>query len=84
MEKTDFDAFLNTQGNEIVAAFSSGFAIQQVMLYGISGNMIQMRNIEPGQNEVIFPASDLSAGVYLVSGRGVRSAQTRKIIITKR
>jgi O-glycosyl hydrolase len=84
MEKTDFDAFLNAQGDEIVAAFSSGCVFQQVMLYSISGNLIQMRGIEPGQNEVVFPASDLSAGVYLVSGRDDRSAQTRKIIITKR
>ena len=83
-ENSDFDAFLNAEGDEIVAAFSSGRVFQQVMLYSISGNLIQMRDIEPGQNEVVFPASDLSAGVYLVSGRGDRSAQTRKIIITKR
>ena len=84
IEKTDFDAFLNAQGDEIVATFSSGCVFQQVMLYSISGNLIQMREVEPGQNEVVFPASDLSAGVYLVSGRGDRSAQTRKIIIAKR
>ena len=84
IKKTDFHAFLNAQGDEIVAAFSSGLVFQQVMLYSVSGNLIQMRKVEPGQNAVVFPASDLSAGVYLVSGRGDRSAQTRKIIITKR
>jgi O-glycosyl hydrolase len=84
MEKKDLDVFLNAQGDGIVAAFSSGCVFQRVTLYGISGNLIQMRDIEPGQGEVVFPASDLSAGVYLVSGMGDRSAQTRKIIITKR
>jgi hypothetical protein len=84
IEKTDFNVFLNTQGDEIVATFSSGFVFRQVMLYSVSGNLIQMRKVEPGQNEVAFPASDLSAGVYMVSGRGDRSAQTRKITITKR
>jgi hypothetical protein len=83
MEKTDFDAFLNAQGDEIVATFGSGCVFQQFMLYNISGNLMQMREVEPGQNEVVFPASDLSAGVYLVSGRGDRSVQTRKIIIVK-
>jgi hypothetical protein len=84
IEITDFDAFLNAQGDKIVATFSSGCVFQQVMLYSISGNLIQMREVEPGQSSVVFPASDLSAGVYLVSGRDDRSAQTRKIIIAKR
>jgi hypothetical protein len=81
---TDFDAFLNARGNEIVATFSTESVFQQVMLYSISGNLIQMREVEPGQNKVVFPASDLSPGVYLVSGRSDRTTQTRKIIITKR
>jgi hypothetical protein len=34
----------------------------------------------PGQSQVIFPAADLPAGVYLVSGRGNRVVQTKKII----
>ncbi len=80
IEKTDFDAFLHAQGDEIVASFSSGGEFQHVLLYGISGNLIQIRDVEPGQNQVVFHASDLSEGVYLVSGRGERSAQTRKII----
>jgi hypothetical protein len=84
IEKTDFDAFLRNRGDEIVATFSSGGVFQQVLLYSISGNLIQMRKVEPGQNQVVFPASDLPAGVYLVSGKGDRSAQAKKIIIVKR
>lgn len=81
LEKTDFNAFLNPSGNEIVARFSTGKVFQQVALYGISGKMIQMQEVTPGQHQVVFPASDLPPGVYLVSGRGIRAAQTRKIII---
>jgi hypothetical protein len=84
LEKTDFDVFLTARGEGIVAAFGSGSLYQQVMLYSISGKLIQSKRIEPGQNEVVFPASDLSAGVYLVSGRGDRSVQTKKISIAKR
>jgi O-glycosyl hydrolase len=84
IEKTDFDAILNPPGDEIVVRFSTGSLFQQVMLYGISGNLIGIREVESGQKEVVFPASDLTAGVYLVSGRGDRAAQTRKIIIAKR
>jgi O-glycosyl hydrolase len=84
IKKTDFDAFLRSRGDEIVATFGSGGVFQQVLLYSISGNLVQMREVEPTQNQVIFPASDLSAGVYLVSARGGRSAQTKKIIIVKR
>lgn len=80
IEKTDFEAFLNPSGDEIVAQFNPGHAIQDVVLYGISGNLIRMQTVVPGQSQVIFPAADLPAGVYLVTGRGNRVVQTKKII----
>ena len=71
---------MNPSGDEIVAQFNPGHAFQGVALYGISGNLIKMQTVVPGQSQVIFPAADLPPGVYLVSGRGNRVVQTKKII----
>lgn len=80
---TEFDAFLNQAGDQITTTFSSGGAFRQVMLYSVSGSLLQVKNIKPGQNLAVLSASDLPDGVYLVSGRGDLSSQTKKIIIAK-
>jgi len=84
LKRPDFKAYLNTQNSEIVTFFSSELFIRTVMLYNISGNLLQLKNVEDGQNKVVFPVSHLSAGVYLVTGVGNNFKETKKITLTKR
>jgi hypothetical protein len=84
IHKSNFNAYLNIQNNEIVASFSSDQLIQKVILYSISGTLIQIKEVKNDQNKVVFPVSQLSEGVYLVSGMGNKFKATKKVIITKR
>jgi O-glycosyl hydrolase len=83
IEKSGFNAFLNIQNNEIVATFGSGLIIHTIRLYNISGNLLQIKSVESGQNKVVFPAAHLPVGVYLVSGVGNNLKETKKVIVTK-
>jgi O-glycosyl hydrolase len=84
IHKTDFNAFLDIEGNKIVATFGSGQFVQNVMIYSISGTLLQMKEVKSGQNKVFFPVSQIPEGVYLVSGIGKNFKETKKIIVTKR
>jgi hypothetical protein len=84
MEESGLRIFYNAQADEISATFSSEPAIRQVMLYSISGYLVQTKNVIPGQKQVIFPASALPAGVYIVLGKSDHSVQSGKVIVPKR
>jgi O-glycosyl hydrolase len=84
LKGTGLDVFYNDKGDEIVATFSPEAAFQEIKLFGISGNLIQTTNVAQDQKRVIFPASGLPAGVYIVSANGIASAQSGKIIVTKK
>jgi len=84
IEKSDFNAFLDSQKEEIVAIFGSGQIIHTVRLFNVTGNLLEIKSVENGQTKVVFPASHLPDGVYLVSGEGINLKETKKIVVTKR
>ena len=84
LNKSDFRAYLNNQNNEIVAFLGSEQTVRTVMLRSISGTLIQIKKVKDGQNSVVFSVSDISDGVYLVTGMGNHFKETKKVIVTKR
>lgn len=79
---SDFKAYLNRQNNEIVASFSPEQLFHTIGLYSISGKLIEVKKVKNGQNQVVFPVSRLTEGVYLISGMGNKLRETKKVIIT--
>lgn len=79
---SDFRAYLNRQNNEIVASFSPEQLFHTIGLYSISGKLIEVKKVKNGQNQVVFPVSRLTEGVYLISGMGNKLRETKKVIIT--
>lgn len=84
IEKSKFNAFHDNLNNEIVATFSIDENIHTIRLFNISGNLLQIKPVESGQNKVIFSSSRLPDGIYIVVGEGNSFKKTKKVIISKR
>lgn len=84
IRKSDFNAFLNMQNDEIVATFAPGQLIQTIGLFNIAGNLLQEKSVTNVENRAVFNVSYLPAGIYLVSGIGNNFKETKKVIVTKR
>jgi hypothetical protein len=84
IEKSIFNAFHDNLNNEIVATFNIDENIHTIRLFNISGNLLQIKPVESGQNKVVFSSLHLPDGVYIVVGEGNNLKETKKVIISKR
>jgi O-glycosyl hydrolase len=82
--KTDFNAFYNQLNNEIVAVFGSERIFQNISLFNISGNLLQIKQVENNQVKVTFDTVQLPDGIYLVAGEGINFKETKKVVVTGR
>ena len=83
LDSSEFKAWYNTMNDKIVAKLSHDNKIRNVRLYSIAGILLQSINVEMGQKEVFFSTSNLSNGVYLVSGEGNSFRDTKKVVVVK-
>lgn len=68
----------------IVATIGSDKIVHAIRLFNMEGNLLQIKTVERSQKKVIFPASNLPDGIYLVAGEGNNSKESKKVVVTKR
>lgn len=81
IKKQGFNAYVSTLGRAVVVVIEPGSSFRQVSLYNVSGIAVQTIIIHSEQNKLLFPVSNLPAGVYIVSASGTGYRKSQKIVI---
>ena len=83
LEESGFEAWFDALKNKIVATVYHHVPVQNMKLYSISGDLLQIIQLKTAQEQVFFPALHLPEGIYLVSVKGNNFRKTKKVIVTK-